>query len=231
MQVYVGPEADPATDTTIDPQRRRHKLQLLKHHIWDRPYFRDALSGRNYFEPIGDNTWELVHPRLADISPEDFRMAAEFLSDGSFGTRDPDTQEQVTETFAECMSAWKTAELLSMDDLLEHIVNKIWATRPWWDLFNVMLFACFIYENETPLQAHGDLKDLLSDFIAEHYDIYVEDDSLRAEFMTRLKQLPELRRDVHKKIAEQTEQRLEPPQEEEVVAQEEHEENNMDLYN
>lgn len=229
VQVYVGPEVDPTTNPSVDPQRRRHKLQLLKHHIWDRTYFRNTLSGRNYFEPVGDNTWELVHPRLAEISPEDFRLAAEFLSDGSFGIRDPDTEEQVAEAFAECMSAWKTAELLSMDDLLEHIVEKVRSTRPWWDLFNIMLFACFIYTNEVPLDAHNDLKSLLSDFIAEHYDIYVEDDVLRAEFMTRLKQLPELKRDVLKKVVEQSEHRL-GSEEEDVEAQEEHDQDNMDLY-
>jgi hypothetical protein len=229
VQVYVGPEIDPMTDPSVDPQRRRYKLQLLKHHIWDRTYFRDALSGRNYFEPIGENTWELIHPRLGDISPEDFRMVAEFLSDGSFGIRDPETEEQVAEAFAECMSAWKTAELLSMDDLLEHIVEKVRSTRPWWDLFNVMLFVCFIYDNEVPLEAHNDFKNLLSDFIAEHYDIYIEDDVLRAEFMTRFKQLPELKRDVLKKIVEQSEQRL-GLQEQEEVAQDEHEHDNMDLY-
>jgi hypothetical protein len=79
------------------------------------------------------------------------------------------------------------------------------------------------------LEAHNDFKNLLSDFIAEHYDIYIEDDVLRAEFMTRFKQLPELKRDVLKKIVEQSEQRL-GLQEQEEVAQDEHEHDNMDLY-
>lgn len=209
MQIYVGPEVDPATDPSVDPRRRRFKLQLLKHHIWDRPYFRDTLSGRNYFNPIGENTWELIHPGLADISPEDFQMVAEFLSDGSFGTRNPDTEEQVAQAFAECMSAWQTAEILNMDDLLEHVIDKLRSNRPWWDLFDVMLFVCIIYGSENPLAAHNHLKPLLSEFIAEHYDVYIEDDYLRAGFMTRVKELPELRRDVHKKIVEQTERRLE----------------------
>ncbi|KAF2633938.1 hypothetical protein BU25DRAFT_381815 [Macroventuria anomochaeta] len=223
VQVFVGPEVDPATDTNIDPQRRRHKLQLLKHYIWERPYFRDALSGRNYFEPTGDNTWELVHPRLVDISSEDFRMVAEFLLDGDFGIRDPEDEEQVAETFAECMSAWKTAELLSMDDLLEHIVDKIRAARPWWDMWNVMAFACSIYESDITLQAHKDMKAMLSESIAELYDIYIEDDHLRSQFLARLKQLPQLRRDVHAEIVAQVDRRLQP-QDEEV-------ENDMDLYN
>lgn len=152
--MYVGPELDLTTDPSVDPQRRRYKLQLMKHNIWDRTYFRDTLSGSNYFEPVGDNTWELVHPRLAEILPEDFRLAAEFLSDSSFGIRDPETEEQVAEAFVECITAWKTAELLSMDDLLEHVVEKVRSARPWCDPFNVMLFACFIYTNDVPLKAH-----------------------------------------------------------------------------
>lgn len=229
MQVFVGPEVDPASNNDVDPQRRRHKLQLLKYHIWERPYFRDALSGRNYFEPIGDHTWELVHPRLVDISPEDFRMVAEFLSDGDFGIRDPETEEQVAETFAECMAAWKTAELLSMDDLLDRIVEKIRATRPWWDLWNVMAFACSIYQSDVPLQAHDELKALFSGYIADLFHIYLGDDHLNDTFLARLRQLPELERDVLTKRVVQLEGRPQP-QEGEAVPQEDVD-NDMDLYN
>lgn len=187
---------DPASNSDVDPERRRFRLQLLKHSVWDRRYFRDAVSARNYFEPIGENTWELIHPRLIDILPADFRWAAEFLSDGDFGHRDPDDEDQVAETFAQCISAWKTAEILSMDDLMEHIVQKIRAAQPWWDLWNVMAFACSIYQSEVTLQAHNDLKALFSEYIAELYFIYLEDDHLSGTFLTRLKQLPELERDV-----------------------------------
>lgn len=222
MQVFVGPEADPDSDPDIDPQRRRYKLQLQKSHVWDRPYFRNTLSARNYFEPIGENAWELVHPRLPDILPDDFRMVAEFLSDGDFGPRDPEEEEQVAETFAQCISAWRTAELLSMDDLLEHIVGKIRATQPWWDMFNVMAFACSMYQSQISLQAHDDMKTLLSGYIAEHWFIYAEDDNLSSHFFTRLKQLPELERDIFAKRVAQLDRHLQP---------EEEEQDNMDLYN
>ncbi|KAH6616305.1 hypothetical protein C7974DRAFT_42200 [Boeremia exigua] len=217
VQVFVGPEVDPTSDSNIDPERRKYKLQLLKHHLWDRHYFRDKISARNYFEPIGDNTWELVHPRLTDIQPEDFRWAAEFLSDGDFGIREPENEEQVAEAFAQCMSAWNTAELLSMDDLLEHISVKISAARPWWDLWNVMAFACSIYQSDLALQAHDELKALFSEYIADLFHIYLDDDYLSSTFLTRLKQLPELERDIlTKRVA-----RLEQVQPDGVETQEE----------
>lgn len=229
VQVFIGPEIDPAEDPNVDPQRRRYKLLLLKHHIWERSYFRDTLSGRNYIEPVGVNTWELVHPRLIDISPEDFRWVAEFLSDGDFGIKDPEDEEQVAETFAECMSAWRTAEVLSMDDLLEHIVDKLRTAQPLWDLWNVFAFACSIYQNEVSLQAHDKMKTLFSEYIADLFYIYLEDDHLSSTFLTRLKQLPELERDVLMKRVVQLNRRLSP--QEEVASQKEAEENDMELYN
>ncbi|KAF1932644.1 uncharacterized protein M421DRAFT_89018 [Didymella exigua CBS 183.55] len=213
VQVFVGPEIDPANGSDIDPQRRKYKLQLLKQHVWDRPYFRDALSARNYIGPIGENTWELVHPRLVDISPEDFRWAAEYLSGGDFGHREPETEEEVKDTFAQCMSARRTAELLNMDDLLEHIVDKIRAFQPWWDLWNVMAFAVSIYQSEVSLQAHDDLKELFTGYIADLFYIYIEDDHISTTFTDRLKQLPELERDVLKKRFAQLEHRLQPQEE------------------
>jgi len=208
----VGPEVDPASDSDIDPERRRYRLQLLKHHVWDRRYFRDTVSARHCFEPIGENTWELVHPRLVDILPADFRWAAEFLSDGDFGHRDPDNEEQVAETFAQCISAWKTAEILSMDDLLEHVVKKIRAAQPWWDLWNVMAFACSVYQSDVSLQAHDDLKEMFSDYIADLFFVYLDDNYLSGTFTTRLKQLPELERDVLTKRVAQLEARSQPQQ-------------------
>jgi hypothetical protein len=229
VQIFVGPEMDSTNDSDIDPLRRRHKFQLLKHHLWDKPYFRDALSGRNYIEPIGDKTWELVHPRLIDIAPEDFRWVAEYLSDGDFGHREPETEEETADTFAQCMSAWRTAELLDMDDLLDHIVDKIRASQPWWDLWNVMAFAVSIYQSEVALQAHEELKALFSDYIAELFYIYLEDDHLSGTFTARLKQLPELERHVMKKRVAQLERRAQPGEEEDAVI-EAGQEDNMDLY-
>ncbi|KAF3038723.1 hypothetical protein E8E11_003799 [Didymella keratinophila] len=229
VQIFVGPEMDPTNDSDIDPLRRRYKFQLLKHNLWDKPYLRNTLSAKNYIEPIGDNTWELVHPRLVDIAPEDFRWAAEYLSDGDFGHREPETEEEVADSFAQCMSAWRTAELLDMDDMLDHIVDKIRASQPWWDLWNVMAFTVSIYQSEVALQAHDELKALFSEYIAELFYIYLEDDHLSSTFTARLKQLPELERDVLKKRSAQLKRRAQPGEGEDVMVEEE-QEDNMDLY-
>lgn len=211
---------DPTNDSDIDPLRRRYRLQLPKHYLWNRPYFRGALSGKNYIEPIGDNTWELVHPRLRDITPEDFRWAAEYLSDGDFGHRESETEEEVTETFAQCMSAWRTAETLDMDDLLDHIVDKISVSQPLWDLWNVMAFAVSIYQSEVALPAHDRLKALFSEYIAELFYVYLEDDHLNGTFTARLKQLPELERDVLNKRLARLEYQAQLGEEEHAVIEE-----------
>lgn len=223
---------DPATDRNIDVHRGKYRFQLMKHSVWDRPYFRDALAGKNYFTPSGENTWELTHPRLDLVSPDDFRMVAEFLSDGDFGVRDPQTEDQVAESFAECIAAWKTAELLGMDDLLDFIVLKMRNARAWWDMFHVMVFACEIYESDVALDAHAEMKAMLSDAIAEDFDVYIEDDTLRGEFTTRLKQLPDLRRDVFSKAADQAERRLQWQADYAAVPPEDvdDDDDNMDLY-
>lgn len=231
MQIFVGPEIDPTNNSSIDPQRRRCKVQLLKHHLWNRAYFRDALSGKNYIEPTGDNTWELVHPQLINIAPEDFRWAAEYLSDGDFGHREPETEDEVADTFAQCMSAWRTAELLDMDDLLEHIVHKIRASQPWWDLWNVMAFAVSIYQSEVSLQAHDELKALFSEYVADLFYIYLEDDHLSNTFTDRLKQLPELERDVLTKRCAQLVRRLHPQGNEAAIDHgEQRQEDDVDFY-
>lgn len=197
MQVFVGQEADPASDNDIDPHRRRYKFQLLKNHVWNRPYFRgDTLSGRNYISPVGENTWELIHPQLLNISPDDFRYIAEFLSDDDFGLREPQDEEQVMELFAQCISAWDAAEKLGMDDLLDHIVEKIRATSGTWDLWDVMAFACMVYESDIPLNAHDELRDLFCEYIADLFFVYLEDEHLAGTFLTRLKRLPELERGI-----------------------------------
>ncbi|KZM18270.1 uncharacterized protein EKO05_0005135 [Ascochyta rabiei] len=217
VQVFVGPKVE--GDPEADPERKQHRFQLMKCHVWERPYFRNAVSAHSYLTPIGENTWELEHPRLSDILPDDFKLVAEFLSDGDFGHRLPQDEEQVAETFAQCISAWESAELLSMDDLLDHIVEKTRKTQPWWDMVNVMVFACSVYQSEMSLQAHDEMKALLSEYIADFFYVYIGDDHLSGHFLARLQQLPELERDVFEKKAAQSNQRL-PPREEAVLQNE-----------
>jgi hypothetical protein len=224
VQVFVGPHIDPNDDPDVDPERKQHRFQLLKCHVWDRPYFRNTISARNYFLPIGDNAWELQHPHLTDIHPDDFKLIAEYLTDNDFGHRHPQGEEQVSETFAHCMSAWRTAELLGMDDLLDHIVEKMEATTEDWNMYNVMAFACNLYQPcDYPLDAHDKIKGLLTGYIAEYFFIYIDADDLRAEFLDRLKQSPEFKHDVLIKVAGQ-------PNHQQRAAEVDGADEDMDLY-
>lgn len=166
-------------------------------------YFRDPVSGRNYFDAKGEKTWELVHPRLPDIQSDAFDCISEYLTsaDGDFGNRAPGDEEAATETFSQCLVAWKTADLLGMDDLLDCIVKKIRTIEPWWNIYTIMLFARNIYQTaDLLLSAHVDLRDILSTYIAEHHDEYLTgSDRLRDEFLKHLKELPQLKRDILKK--------------------------------
>lgn len=158
---------------------------------------------------MGENAWELQHPRLEDIHPDDFRLVVEFLESGDFGHRHPQGEEQVAETLAHCMSAWTAAEKLNMDDLLDHIVNKIKSTADDWNMHSMMVFACFVWQRQSSdyeTEAHDQMKSLLSAYIAEHFFDYVEAEELRSEFLDRLKQAPDLQTAVFEKLAGQNRQ-------------------------
>lgn len=208
MQVFVGPRTE--SDPEADPERKQHRFQLLKCHVWGRPYFRDTVSAISYITPTGENAWELTHPKLSNIDPEDFGFAAEYLTDGDFGHRQPDGEAQVAETFAQCMAALEVAQQLNMDDLQEHVIKKIQIAAPW-DMYDAMAFACCVYSSPgVPSEACYQLRDMLSSYIAEHYTIYVRDESLREQFLDRIQQLPELGGDVHVKVAEEHRARCRP---------------------
>jgi hypothetical protein len=192
VQIYVGHE--------------RQEYTIAKQDIWNRVYFRDPVSGRNYFDAKGEKTWELVHPRLVDIQPEAFECISEFLTstDADFGIRNPDDETAAEETFSQCLVAWKTADLLGMDDLLDCIVAKIRKIEPWWTICTIMLFARNIYETtDFLLSAHVDMRNILSSYIAEHFFDYVTGGGqLRNQFLKHLQELPQLERDIYRKRLE-----------------------------
>lgn len=97
-----------------------------------------------------------------------------------------------------------------MDDLQEHIIDKVQGFAPW-DMYNVFAFAVCVYDtNEVSSEACRRLKDVLSSFIAENFDIYLRDDALRDPFLDRLGQMSQLAIDVHKKYARIREDRQHP---------------------
>ena len=184
--MYVGPDSEERT--------------LQRSHVWDRPYFQDQRTGIMHFE-LKEGQWLLSHPRLAEIDPEDFDLVAEWLESGQLGHKHPEGEEEVQEAFAQNISAWETALKLGMTDLLDHIVDKLERLAPW-DMWDIMAFACHVFE-ETPggscLPVQERMKDLLATELAQNFWIYIEDEHLSAGFIQRLKDLPELERDIYER--------------------------------
>jgi hypothetical protein len=111
--------------------------------------------------------WELNYPQLDQVAIEDFQFAAEYLTDGDFGLRQPETH-QMKEAIAQCVSAWETANQLNMDDMLEHIAEKVKFLE--WDNEDVLTLAILVYRVQGPLlDAHNNMRDWISSYLAHHF--------------------------------------------------------------
>ncbi|CAN9116040.1 unnamed protein product [Alternaria alternata] len=185
VQVLVGPNSQVST--------------LQKESIWNRPYFRDPRFGVNLFDHNDDGIWNLQHPALVEIDPEDFIFAAEYLESGGFGYRYPQDGGEMEEAFAQCVSAWFTAEKLGMSDMMDHVVEKLeGCIEP--EMQDVLVFAYQVYvSQDTALPSQVRLKDYLAMYIAENWWIYLDDDNLSSDFIEKLKRLPELERDIYER--------------------------------
>ncbi|EDU51505.1 hypothetical protein PtrSN002B_001559 [Pyrenophora tritici-repentis] len=185
VQIPVGPDGVVST--------------LAKACVWNRKYWLDVRFGVNHFDLNDDGIFELQHPGLPEIDPDDFVFAAEYLESSDFGHRNPrdGDDDQMQEAFVQCIAAWGVAEKLCMHDLMDHIVEKLERhIEP--ELMAVVIFAAQIYEaEETPLPSQMRLKDYLATYIAQNWWIYVGDDHLSGPFIERLKTLPELERDIY----------------------------------
>ena len=98
-----------------------------------------------------------------------------------------------------------------MDDLLNHIVEKIHAVheaRHLWDLWSPVVFGSSIYRSDIALDAHTKLKALLSEFIAEYFHAYLDDDYTSGILLTQLRQLPDMERDVLRKRVDRLERQV-----------------------
>ena len=200
MQVPVGPEGVVYTFPAKD--------------LWDRVYFRDARSGVNHFSLNDSNVWELRHPALPTIDAEDFRSVAEFFTDGAFGVRFPENQEQNKEAIAQCVGAWDTAERLRLNDMLEHIADKVNYLQ--WDNIDALAWATTVYDTGGPvLDAHTAMRNWASSYLAHHFWPYIRDKNLSSIFRKRLRTLPELERDVFEKRFENLKAGVEQDEDEE----------------
>ncbi|KAI4655613.1 hypothetical protein J4E93_000327 [Alternaria ventricosa] len=172
-----------------------HTLRLKN--LWDRPYFRDAKQGLLLIDHNDEGLWELKHPALVDINPEDFTFIAEYLESDGFGHRNPQEGEETNEAFAQCVAAWITAEKLGMWDMLEHVAEKLKGIQP--GMLEIMVFCRHVYAHDTTSISHEYLKGHLAVYIAENFWSYVKDDHLRSNFIELLQHFPELQQDVYER--------------------------------
>ncbi|KAL1800476.1 hypothetical protein ACET3X_000818 [Alternaria dauci] len=199
VQVPVGPNSEIST--------------LQKESIWNRPYFRDPMQGINFFGHNDDGIWGLQHPALVDIDPEDFVFVAEYLESDGFGYRNPQDGNEMDEAFAQCVSAWFTAEKLGMSDMMDHVVEKL-EKRIEPGMHDVLVFADQIYRSQdTALLSQAQLKDYCAMYIAENWWIYWGDDNLRSGFIERLRISPELEGDILRRRTQALEERVNDGQE------------------
>ena len=185
MQVLVG--------------RDEEASMLQMKNVWDRPYFRSQNHGVNYFDKNDEGIWQLQHPQLHEIQPADFRFIAEYFASDDFGQRHPRTVDEMEEAYDQCVAAWGAAVKLGMHDLMDHIVDKLQRIEEP-DLYRTLLFACLVYgAPDTEFLACQQLKDLLATRIAEGWLVYLGDDHVSAEFLEKLKVLPELELDIYER--------------------------------
>lgn len=173
------------------------ELMLPMISVWNRPYFRDAKAGVMHFTRNEGNIWTLTHPGLVNIDPEDFAFVAEYLESGGFGLRHPLGPEENDDAFAQCVSAWATADTLGMTDLMDHVIDKL-EQRMEPELYDMMAFACRFYQDlSITLPVHERLRDFLATYLARNFWIYIRDDHLSSTFIDRLQALPELEHDIY----------------------------------
>jgi len=147
--------------------------------------------GVNRFDLDDDGVWELRHPALPNIDPDDFVFAAEYLESDDFG-------DQMDEAFAQCIAAWGVAEKLGMHDFMDHIIDKLERhIEP--ELLAIFIFATQVYGagDNTGLLSQERLKDYLATYIAENWWIFLADDHLSGGFIEGIQKLPELERDIY----------------------------------
>ncbi|KAL1610275.1 hypothetical protein SLS60_001940 [Paraconiothyrium brasiliense] len=168
-----------------------------------RPHLSDAKIG--CVATMDDGTTRLDLPCLKDFDPVDFRFVAEFLSTGQFG-HSVINERNRDRAIAECAAAWPIADQIVLEDLLDHIIAKVQQARPW-QPEEAWFFALIVYETPgTPLEAYRLMKDMIAKSLADNLFELIR--RLDEDFICRFQKLPELQRDVYRKLVEKAEQRV-----------------------
>lgn len=164
----------------------------------DRAYFRSEMTGKCYFEfDKKSKQMRLTHPNLPELSSQHLGYVLEFLTQGTFTLLPPNEDNDPGTPFIQCGSAWEAAELLDMDDMIEHVADKLETEVKPWEMYDVLYFAGRLYDSDvTPYEATERLKAMLVKFIVDRYDEYQGSDELGNSFRNQLKS----RRDLEEAI-------------------------------
>lgn len=193
------------------PDEEIHTLQ--KKDVWDRSYFRNPGAGINYFAMDDEGNWVLRHPKLARITAEDFRFVSDYLTRNDFGIQYPENYDENQKAIAQCVAAYETAENLGMNDMQEHIAEKVKFLE--WELTDVLTFAIIIYRSGPSLHEEDQMRDWASGYIAQHYFAYLKDDAIATVFYKKIRMLKALWKDVLVKLLQITERGDEMEEEQE----------------
>ncbi|KAL5388429.1 hypothetical protein DPSP01_003003 [Paraphaeosphaeria sporulosa] len=193
VKVHVGT----GNDEFLIPKSEVEKL----------PFLSDPQIG--CMSTMDDGTSRLDLQCLQDFDPAHFRFVAEFLSTGQFGHSivNEQTREAVLE---ECADAWPIADRIVLEDMLDHIVAKVQQAQVQeWEL--AWALALIVYETSgTPLDAYKLMKELLVEVIAADFlakvDTYATEHG--NDIIDHLRDLPELERDIYRRLLETAEQRV-----------------------
>jgi hypothetical protein len=165
--------------------------------VRERGYFTDKNHG--HFCLNGEKSWAIKMTCMAEIDPADFKLAADYLYTGDFGHRII-SEETRDEALDQCVAAWEVGEKMGMCDLLDHIVEKMKNLMPWAQE-EVAVLAMMVYKiNGAPLDAYQNIKDLISDYIADNFYDMIRDQA--ESFQEYLRNTKELARDVYGKMAD-----------------------------
>jgi hypothetical protein len=168
-----------------------------------RDYFSNHHHG--FMRADTEQGWTIELPGLERVSTEDFCHVADYLSTGTFGYRIINDDNRA-EAMAQLIAAWEIGAQYVMHDLLKHIVPKLEQCMPWTSL-EVLALVVIVYRVEgTLLKEIGRMKNLLTEFIADNYYEMVGDWEYRKIFLSRIRHIPELERDVHRKLANRAEE-------------------------
>lgn len=166
-------------------------------------YLSDAQIG--CITRMDDGTSRIDLPCLKDFNPEDFKFVAQFLSTGQFG-HSVITEDTRADVIAECAAAWPIADRMVLEDLLDHIVEKLQKAQPW-QPEETWILALMVYEtSDTLLKAYTTMKEMLAASLADNfYDMILRHGQ---GFLGPLQEIPELKRDIYRVLFETAEQQL-----------------------